>query len=78
MHEDRVEALAAILHGVGMEERKRQGVTLPLRAYHELPESIKEYTRVVARFVLAHCDEFSIHNLLGLRPPPGAAREVGA
>jgi hypothetical protein len=47
------EALAEAFHNVYQAEAKRQGDVRHKDAYADLPENIKEYDRVLARYVLA-------------------------
>jgi hypothetical protein len=48
-----IEELASKLHDVYIEEAKRQGDVRHKEAYADLPENIKEYDRVLARYILS-------------------------
>lgn len=46
-----IEALSKTLHGIYQAEAKRQGDVRHKDAYEDLPENIKEFDRVLARFI---------------------------
>ena len=48
-----VENLSSELHDIYIKEAKRQGDVRHKDKYAELPENIKEFDRVLARFILA-------------------------
>lgn len=47
-----IETLSSQLHDVYIKEAKHQGDVRHKDAYEELPENIKEFDRVLARFIL--------------------------
>ena len=47
-----VETLSAQLHEIYMAEAKRQGDVRHADRYEDLPENIKEFDRVLARFII--------------------------
>lgn len=47
-----VEALSAQLHDIYMKEARRQGDVRHQDAYADLPEHVKEFDRVLARFII--------------------------
>lgn len=51
---DRVEVLARTLHLIYQEEASRQGDVRHADSYEALPDNIKEFDRVLARFILAN------------------------
>jgi len=54
--EQRVEELAAKFHAIYQAEAKRQGDVRHHDDYNRLPENIKEFDRVLARYVAAELD----------------------
>ena len=48
------ESLARQFHEIYQKESKRQGDVRHQDSYDDLPENIKEFDRVLARFVLAN------------------------
>lgn len=50
---DTVEKLAAEIHDIYQQEAKRQGDVRHKDAYADLPENVKEFDRVLARFIAA-------------------------
>lgn len=47
-----VEVLASQLHAIYMKEAERQDDVRHVKEYADLPENIKEFDRVLARFIL--------------------------
>jgi hypothetical protein len=54
-----VEELSALFHEIYQAEAKRQGDVRHKDSYSELPERIKEFDRVLARYVLKRDEEIS-------------------
>jgi len=52
LDENEVEELAAIIHDLYLKEAGRQGSVIHEGRYKELPEDMKEFDRVIARYVL--------------------------
>jgi len=52
LDENEVEGLAAIFHDLYLKEAERQGSVVHEGRYEELPEDMKEFDRVLARYVL--------------------------
>jgi hypothetical protein len=52
-----VEELSSKFHDIYMLEAKRQGDVRHKDKYEDLTENIKEFDRVLARYVLAYCEE---------------------
>ena len=52
-----VEALSAKFHEIYMQEAKRQGDVRHKDAYADLPENVKEFDRVLARYVLTEIQD---------------------
>ena len=50
--EDEIESLAAKFHEIYQQEAKRQGDVRHKDKYEDLSENIKEFDRVLARYVL--------------------------
>jgi chromosome segregation ATPase len=51
--ENNLEILSAVLHDLYQQEAKRQGDVRHKDRYEDLPENIKEFDRVLARYILA-------------------------
>jgi len=66
MSDHEIERLSALIHALYQAEAKRQGDVRHADDYAGLSESTKEFDRVIARFVLAQCDEAVREALAGI------------
>lgn len=52
-----IEGLSRTIHGIYQAEAERQKDVRHTSSYEDLPENVKEYDRVLARFMRAHAAE---------------------
>jgi hypothetical protein len=59
-----LEGLSAQLHVIYQQEARRQGDVRHQEPYPALSESIKEYDRALARWIIAHVPAMVLENML--------------
>ncbi len=62
MSDEKIELFASKLHDIYIQEAKRQHDVRHKENYEDLPENIKEYDRVFARYVLDIIDRQAVEN----------------